>query len=232
MATPEAPALSDLAALSTLDDPTRRKLYDFVASSAAAVGRDEAAAAVGITRSLAAYHLDKLAGHELLEVSYGRPDGRSGPGAGRPAKLYRRAEREFVLHAPSRDYGLLAEIVLSVAESSGSSDLRADLERAAREIGWELGRASRPSSPYEALRARGYEPFDADAGVVRFRNCPFHTAATAHRELVCRLNLALVGGILTGLGASTLGALLEPGEAACCVAVRPKHPNEQLISPG
>jgi predicted ArsR family transcriptional regulator len=231
MATPEAPALSDLAALSALDDPTRRRLYDFVALSAAAVGRDEAAAAVGITRSLAAYHLDKLAGHELLEVSYGRPDGRSGPGAGRPAKLYRRAEREFVLRAPSRDYGLLAEIVLSVADSSGSSDLRADLERTARAIGCKLGQASRPSSPREALRARGYEPVDADPGAVRFRNCPFHAAATAHRELVCRLNLALVGGILTGLGASTLSAFLEPGKAACCVALRPNDP-DQRIAPG
>src|SRR5436190_14925906 len=111
-----AVALQDVGALGALDDPTRRALYAVVARSAAPVGRDDAAAAAGITRSLAAYHLDRLAEAGLVEATYARPPGRGGPGAGRPAKLYRRAERQFSLSTPPRDYELLAEILLAAAE--------------------------------------------------------------------------------------------------------------------
>src|SRR6266513_2112102 len=106
-----AAGLGDIEALSTLGDPTRRRLYEFVAGSGRTVGRDECAQVTEIDRSLAAYHLDKLVEHGLLEASYARPAGRTGPGAGRPAKLYRRGDREFVTRTPARDYGLLAELL-------------------------------------------------------------------------------------------------------------------------
>ena len=218
MSTQPAPGLSDLEALSALADPVRRRLYDYICAQPQAVGRDAAAAAAGTSRSLAAYHLDRLASEGLLEVSYGRPRGRGGPGAGRPAKLYRRADREFVLRAPPRDYLLLAEILLR-ADERGGAGVRAAVARSARELGEEIGRASRPVSVPELLRARGYEPFDED-GTIRFRNCPFHTLAEEHRRAVCGLNLALVEGILTGAGARKLAAALEPEHAGCCVAVR------------
>jgi predicted ArsR family transcriptional regulator len=212
--------LSDLEVLSALGDPTRRALYEFVAGSGAAVGRDEAATATGVARSLAAYHLDRLAEHDLLEVSYARPAGRAGPGAGRPAKLYRRAERDFVVRTPPRDYPLLAEILLRATEETGDPELVAGVDRAAGDIGREIGRAARPADAVDVLRARGYEPFDAGERTLRFRNCPFHAAVTEHRRPVCGLNLALVQGILRGLDARGVKAVLEPGRAACCVAVR------------
>jgi predicted ArsR family transcriptional regulator len=215
-----AASLLDLDVLGALGDPTRRRLYEFVAQTGVAVGRDEAAAAVGVNRALAAYHLDKLAEHGLLEVSYARPDGRGGPGAGRPAKLYRRPEREFAVSAPARDYPLLAEVLLRAAEEAGEATV---IERAAHKVGEQIGRAARPSSPREALRARGYEPFEADDRTIRFRNCPFHSAAEEHRGLVCSLNLTLVQGLLRGLGTRDVTAVLEPGQAACCVAVRARR---------
>src|SRR2546423_9971891 len=92
----QAPSLSDLPALAALEDQTRRRLYELVAAADAPLTRDDAAAATGIGRSLTAYHLDRLAAHGLLEVGYARARERRGPGAGRPAKLYRRAHREFV----------------------------------------------------------------------------------------------------------------------------------------
>jgi predicted ArsR family transcriptional regulator len=202
-----APGLQDLDALGALADPARRRLYIAVCGRDSPVGRDEAAAAAGLSRSLAAYHLDRLAACRLLEVSYGRPPGRGGPGAGRPAKLYRRAEREFVLRAPPRDYALLAEILLRADPE--------DVRISARKVGRELGRESR--SLVEALLARGYEPYD-DSGTLRFRNCPFHALADRHRDAVCGLNLALVQGILTGTGEKRR-ASLEPERAGCCVAV-------------
>lgn len=209
--------LSDLASLSSLADPVRRRLYDAVAASAKPVGRDEAAAAAGVGRSLAAYHLDRLADEGLLEVSYGRPEGRGGPGAGRPAKLYRRSEREFSLSAPPRDYGLLAEIVLQADEADPS--VRRSVERTARKVGERLGREARGDAVEEVLRRRGYEPF-FDEGTLRFRNCPFHALVESHRQSVCGLNLALVEGILAGAGARNARASLEPEPGCCCVAVR------------
>src|SRR5438093_127657 len=126
------------------------------------------------------YHLDRLAASGLLEASYARPSGRGGPGAGRPAKLYRRAEREFVLRTPPRDYVLLAEILLR-ADEEGSEVVRAAVERSAREVGAEIGRSADRAALEEILRERGYEPFTDEEGTLRFRNCPFHALADAHR---------------------------------------------------
>ena len=213
-----AAALQDLEALSALADPARRRLYDFVCGEGRPVGREEAALQAGIGRTLAAYHLDRLAASGLLEVSYGRLSGRSGPGAGRPAKLYRRSEREFVLRTPPRDYFLLAQILVRVDEEGGGA-VRAAVERSAREVGEEIGRSGDRAAIEELLRERGYEPFVDDEGVLRFRNCPFHALAATHRDAVCSLNLALVEGILDGAGARRHAAL-EPDRAGCCVAVR------------
>jgi predicted ArsR family transcriptional regulator len=214
-----APALDDLEPLVALGDPARRRLYEYVSRVGRTVGRDEAAAAAGMGRSLAAYHLDRLAADGLLEVSYERPEGRGGPGAGRPPKLYRRAGREFALHAPPRDYALLAEIFLRAGEGDGAA--RAAVERAARELGTELGRTAREAGLEEALRVRGYEPYD-DGGTIRFHNCPFHALAVEHRGSVCSLNLALVEGLVAGAGGGGgVRASLEPDRAGCCVAVGP-----------
>jgi predicted ArsR family transcriptional regulator len=215
-----AAGLSDLELLAALGDATRRRLYEFVAAAGAPVGRDEAAVRTGIARSLAAYHLDRLAEQGLLEVSYARPVGRSGPGAGRPAKLYRRAERDFVVRTPPRDYSLLAEVLLRAVEAADDATIGAAIDAAARGLGEEIGEAARPAEPFEVLRERGYEPFSADERTLRFRNCPFHAAAAEHRGPVCGLNLQLVQGILRGLGARRVKAVLEPGQAACCVAIK------------
>jgi predicted ArsR family transcriptional regulator len=206
------PGLEDVEALRALADPVRRRVYGFVAASAGPVTRDEAAAALGLGRSLAAYHLDRLGASGLLSVTYGRPSGRRGPGAGRPAKLYTRAEREFTLHAPPREYALVAEILLRAGAGRTPAD-------AAREVGRELGRAAPRGPIAEVLRARGYEPFDDD-GTLRFANCPFDALAQKHRQTVCSLNLELVEGVLEGAGAGGVSATLEPDRAGCCVAVR------------
>ena len=205
------PGLEDLDALRVLADPGRRRVYGFVAAAGRPVTRDEAAAALGLGRSLAAYHLDRLATSGLLSVSFGRPSGRRGPGAGRPSKLYERAQREFALHTPPREYELVAEILLRAGAGSAAE--------AAREVGRELGRAAPRAPIAEVLATRGYEPFDDD-GTLRFANCPFDALAQNHREAVCCLNLALVEGVLDGVGAEGVSATLEPDRAGCCVAVR------------
>ena len=210
----DSPGLDQIAALSALDDPVRRRLYKHVSGATEPVGRDAAAAAAGVTRSLAAYHLDRLAAEGLLEVAYERRSGRSGPGAGRPAKVYARAEREFSASAPPRDYGLAARLLAEAA----ARDRGGAAGSAQRDAAGRLGReaAGEPGDVVQLLAARGYEPYDDD-GVLRLRNCPFHAAARQHPEVVCDMNLALLRGLLDG---RDVEAVLEPGPGRCCVALR------------
>src|SRR4051812_15775669 len=105
-------------AIGLLQEPVRRAVYEYAAGRTEPVGRDEVATALGIGRTLAAFHLDKLAGAGLLEVSFGRRAG--GPGAGRPPKLYRRAATEVTVSIPPRDYRALAEILAEAIEVAGA----------------------------------------------------------------------------------------------------------------
>ena len=213
--------LEDVGALSALGDPTRRRAYDHVAAEGRPVGREEVAAALGIGRTLAAYHLDRLAADGLLSVSYERRSGRSGPGAGRPAKMYDRSERELVVSVPPRDYGLAARLLAHAAAHDEHGETRRALRAAADSLGREIA-AEAPEPPVlePLLRARGYEPFEDEDGVMRLRNCPFHAVAQTHPEVVCDMNLRLLEGLLAGLDAPGCEATLEPGPGRCCVAIR------------
>jgi predicted ArsR family transcriptional regulator len=231
-----SPGGPDLASLSSLDDPLRRRLYEVVASRPGPVSRDEAASAAGIGRALAVYHLDKLVESGLLTASYARPPGRSGPGAGRPAKVYARSDREFAVTVPPREYELAARLLVQAVEADPSDRSRAALAGAARRLGTELGSrfrssaASRDAASRDAaigrdvdvtgvLTQQGYEPCGGADGVIRLRNCPFHQLTEQHREVVCGMNLALVEGLLEGLGADGLQPVLDPRPGHCCVAI-------------
>lgn len=218
------PGGPDLASLSTLDDPVRRRLYEVVARQDGPMGRDEAAAAAGVGRALAVYHLDKLVESGLLTASYQRPPGRTGPGAGRPAKLYARSDREFTATVPPREYELAARLLVQVVESDSSGRSRAALDEAARRLGMELGSGFAGQGAAErdvegALTQQGYEPSLGGDGVIRLRNCPFHQLAERHRDVVCGMNLALVEGLVAGLGADGWRPVLDPWPGHCCVAI-------------
>jgi predicted ArsR family transcriptional regulator len=207
-----------LEALSSLGDPLRRALYRCAVGQDGGVGRDEAAAAVGISRALAAYHLDKLVEAGLLETRFERRTGRRGPGAGRTAKLYLRSASPVEVALPARDYELMAELLARAVEAGPSSgEAGAAVDRAARALGAEL--AAGPTGVRSLLADRGYEPYQDDQGVVRLRNCPFGRLAQAHRELVCRANLAFVQGLLQAHPRGGRRAVLDPRPGRCCVAL-------------
>jgi len=219
-----SPGGPDLASLSSLDDPVRRRLYEVVTRQPGPVSRDEAASAAGIGRALAVYHLDKLVESGLLTASYSRPPGRSGPGAGRPAKLYARSDREFAVTVPTREYELAARLLVQAVEADPSGRSRTALAEAARRLGTELGSAFRPDAAERddvegALTRQGYEPRRGGDGVIRLRNCPFHQLAEQHREVTCGMNLALVEGLVAGLGADGWHPALDPRPGHCCVAI-------------
>jgi predicted ArsR family transcriptional regulator len=212
----------DLASVSSLDDPVRRRLYQIISERPGPVGRDEAAEAAGVGRALAVYHLDKLVESGLLTASYLRPGGRSGPGAGRPAKLYARSEREFAVTVPPRHYELAARLLVQVVGSDPSGHSQAALVDAARVFGTELGSQHRAGAGPDlqcALAEHGYEPRCDSDGVIRLGNCPFHQLAEQHRELVCGMNLGLLEGLLAGLEATGCCAVLDPRPGHCCVAI-------------
>ncbi|MFE6714435.1 helix-turn-helix transcriptional regulator [Streptomyces sp. NPDC057695] len=155
----------DIDAIAMLQDPVRRRLYAYVVAQGREVGRNEAAEATGVARTLAAHHLDKLTGAGLLESGSRRLTGRSGPGAGRPAKVYTRASAERSVSLPARDYRTAAELLAEAAEEAG---LDAGLCAAARRRGEELRGSAAPCGDLdEAMRtlaARGYEPHLEPAG--------------------------------------------------------------------
>jgi predicted ArsR family transcriptional regulator len=212
------PGGPDLASLSSLDDPLRRRLYEVVTSHPGPVNRDDAASEAGIGRALAVYHLDKLVESGLLTASYQRPPGRRGPGAGRPAKVYARSDREFAVTVPPREYELAARLLVQAVEADPSARSRAVLAKAARRLGTELGSAFERDVK-GVLTQQGYEPCDGADGVIRLRNCPFHQLTEQHREVVCGMNLALVEGLVEGLGADGLRPVLDPQPDHCCVVI-------------
>lgn len=233
-----APNASDLDPLAALAEPVRRRLYEFVAAQGGPVDRDAAAAGVGIGRPLAAFHLDRLAAAGLLDVEYRRRSGRTGPGAGRPAKFYRRpVDRDVAVSLPPRRYRLAAEILAEAVEHD--RDATAAVLAAARERGAELADAMSdadagsgertlavPSTHdheplLNLLRSNGYEPFLEPDGTIRLRNCPFHALVADHRALTCSMNLAMLGAAVEELGDVGMVAMPRPVEGFCCVAFVP-----------
>ena len=209
--------LAHLDMVCSLDDPNRRRLYDYVVTQGHPVTRDHAAAALGLERSTAAYHLDKLVDGGLLAASFARPDGRGGPGAGRPAKHYERSSREFGVSVPPRDYELAADLLARAVEADQTGTVRDALERAAADIGREAATSTGSGARdlLDDLTARGFEPY-RDGDDIRLRNCPFHRLAQAHTELICGMNLALLTSLAESADAS-FHAELDPAPDRCCV---------------
>jgi predicted ArsR family transcriptional regulator len=235
-----------VAALHVLHDPVRRGLYRYVSAQPHEVSREEAARAVGVQRGLAAFHLDKLVDAGLLEVSaVRRVSGRSGPGAGRPARLYRRTAVQYEVSVPPRTYALAAELLAEAVEEAGA-DLA--VQAAARRLGVRLGAQTRaaagrvkertaapamvPSGVVEVLVQRGYEPY-RDGTAVRLGNCPFRDVATQFPAVVCGMNLALLEGLLDGADAVGIRAVMDPRPGQCCVALvaaEPAGPGPHFLS--
>ncbi|HEX3649722.1 MAG TPA: transcriptional regulator [Pseudonocardiaceae bacterium] len=199
--------VDELAAVALLAEPVRRRLYEYVRDRHSPVGRDEAAEAAGISRKLAAFHLDRLADVDLLAVDYRRLSGRVGPGAGRPAKLYSVSSRRFSVTVPQTGYALAAAIMAAALSSPDlGGDGRAAVERVATEVGERLGSvlhaehrgtAARRGAVERTLAELGFQPHQRGCELV-LGNCIFAELAATDRDLICSLNKALVSGIIAG----------------------------------
>jgi predicted ArsR family transcriptional regulator len=217
-----------VAAVAALAEPTRRRVYEHVVRQPAPVSRDDVAGTLGLARATAAFHLDRLVADGLLDIHFERRSGRTGPGAGRPAKLYRRSDVPVEVSLPQRHYDLAGELLAAAmveAEQSGEPP-RMVLERRAFRRGQELA-AGVPTGGAAAvvgvLEDAGFEPRVTD-GVVALANCPFHALAQQQTTLVCGMNLSLLGGVLDGIRDAGLVASLHPEPGMCCVRLDPAGP--------
>jgi predicted ArsR family transcriptional regulator len=219
-----------LATVAALAEPLRRGIYLFVASEPDAVSRDQAAERFGVSRAVAAFHLDKLADLGLLDVEFKRPAGRGGPGAGRPAKLYRASAREVSFSVPPREYEFAGEMLAEAVSVSIRDGVPVDqaLHDTARTVGHTLGRRALEEAGEavaadamvdaicDVLSSCAYQPH-VEGDQVVLLNCPFHALAQQYRDLVCGMNLALMTGLTEELEGAGLEARLDPHPGECCV---------------
>ena len=213
-------AVNRVDGVGALTDRLRRELYRLVAASDHPLSRDEAAAAANLPRSTAAFHLDRLVEVGLLAVEHRRLSGRTGPGAGRPTKLYRATAADVMASVPERHYELAGELLAASIERAERDGMpvREALATEAREMGMSI--AAEGAALEDALVRCGYAPASDGNGGLTLENCPFHALATRHTPLVCGANLALVQGAIEGTGDGRIPAL-EPSAGRCCVAIHP-----------
>jgi predicted ArsR family transcriptional regulator len=223
-----------ISRIAALDQPLRRDLYRLLSERNGWVTRDEAADALEVPRSVAAFHLDKLAAAGVVETTFLRTTGRTGPGAGRPAKVYRRGTAEVAASVPDRRYDLAGSLLATaIAESERTGAPVSDcLTATARAAGTVIGaeaaaatgplmtRGDRRNAVIDVLARHGYEPVAGTRGEIALVNCPFHRLAEEHRSLVCGMNLDFLAGLLEGIGpADRLDAHLAPEPGYCCVRI-------------
>jgi predicted ArsR family transcriptional regulator len=232
-ATGEAGFARRVTTLGSLADPVRRRLYRFVSEQPDAVSREQAADGVEVPRHTAKFHLDRLVDEGLLITEFRRLTGRSGPGAGRPAKLYRRSAKEVAVSLPSRRYDLAGQVLADAVERGlAGTPIDEALDAAAGAAASQAVDAASDANGSDldriagALRPYGYEPRVEDDLVLA--NCPFDRIAGSHPDVVCAMNHAFVAGVVDGLGCGGLEAAREPGEepdvSGCCVTVRARRP--------
>lgn len=222
-----------VAAIGALTEPTRRALYRYVATQPEPVSREQAARAVELPLHTAKFHLDRLVEDGLLDVEFRRLSGRSGPGAGRPSKLYRRSTRQFSISLPERRYELAGDVLATAIDRSirEGIPIAESVRDAAAETGRRLAAGFLADDDHSGpehedlertvrvLTRHGYEP-QRSGSRVRLANCPFDRLATDHTDLVCGLNLALIGGVIDGLQIRDVTPELAPEKGLCCVQLQ------------
>jgi predicted ArsR family transcriptional regulator len=239
-ALPEPTADDPVGTVAVLADEQRRRMYAYTRRARRPVTREEAASVTGISIKLAAFHLDKLVAAGLLRTRYENPGGTRK--VGRKPKVYEPTDADIRVSIPERRPDLIAEILLdAVLAARPDENARTAALRVARERGERCGAAERarrrpgrlgPERSVTAgeslLEGLGFEPDRQAPTRLRLLNCPFHPLAARAPELVCGMNHAFVDGMLVGLEATGVEAVLAPRPGQCCVELReparPDHP--------
>lgn len=228
------PGDAQIERLAVLEDELRLRIYRYLRRLGRPATREDVAEETGISRRLAAFHLEKLLEQGFLRSHYARPPGRGGPGAGRSAKYYEPSDVEVSVSIPDRHYDLAGSLLVEAIRKESSEETAQDAalrvsaergrdvgERVRRERGLGRPGPERTLSTAEVLLDRyGYEPYRPARTTVALRNCPFHALADQAPELVCAMNRSFIDGVLRGLGNDSVEAVLECKPGDCCVTLR------------
>ncbi|WAJ35121.1 helix-turn-helix domain-containing protein [Arthrobacter sp. FX8] len=208
-----------IAAVASLTDAKRLHLFELVASSPRPLGRDDVAEAAGMARSTVSFHLDRLVQDGLLAVEFHKPAGRTGPGSGRPAKMYRTVGSEIGASVPDRNYDLAGELMATAIEASQAdgAPVAESLRAAAFLKGRELAEAA--GDLEEFLTESGYQPEHDGEGGYLLPNCPFHRLSRAHAAVVCDMNGAFLRGAAVGCGSPEERVAPAAGAGHCCARI-------------
>ena len=212
-----------LAAVSDLADPVRRAVYDLVRDAPAPLSRDDVADSLGLPRATVAAQLDRLVRRGLLAVEFRRLGGRSGPGAGRPSKLYSDAVAEVAASVPQREYELAADLMARAIEEAARTNepVSETLPRMAREAGAAAAEGAGGQNLDAVLADTGYRPRHEEDGSVTLLECPFHRLSQRYRETVCGMNLAFLGAAAKQCGGAMRAVPDPAGPGRCCVRLEP-----------
>ena len=210
-----------MAAVASLGDEKRRQLFELIAASDTAVGRDDAALALGLPRSTASFHLDRLVQDGLLAVEFHKAAGKSGPGSGRPAKMYRQAMSEIGASVPDRNYNLAAELLVAAIEHSTATGAAVGDSLLATAYGKGQVLAADAASLADFLAGEGYEPRPDGAGGFVLVNCPFHRLSDGHPDVVCAMNGSFLQGAAAACGESAERVVSNSEPGQCCARITP-----------
>jgi len=181
--------------LAAVGDPELREALLFARSHARPVTADELAHEKGLHRNVARSRLERLVEAGLLAVGYERRTGRSGPGAGRPAKTYSVVPQLESIEFPlGRGESLAGLLVAALVARGGEKPLR----DVGIEFGRDLARSAklRPARSLEtgfervcaAVRRLGYqaslEQIGVKGAVIATPTCPLRPLVRARPEAV------------------------------------------------
>jgi predicted ArsR family transcriptional regulator len=206
--------------LAAVGDPELREALLFARSHARPVTADELARETGLHRNVARSRLERLVEAGLLAISYERRTGRSGPGAGRPAKTYSVVPQLESIEFPADQKEPVAALLVdALVARAGDEPLR----EVGVEYGLALARAARlrPAKRLEtgfervcdAVRRLGYqaslEHADEHGAVIATPTCPLRPLVRARPEAV-----EIDRGMWAGLASCALEGV-EIGEVRC-----------------
>jgi predicted ArsR family transcriptional regulator len=204
--------------LDAVGDHELRETLLFARAQTAPVTADQVASGQGIHRNVARGRLERLAEAGLLIASFERRTGRSGPGAGRPAKTYRVAPELTAIEFPERRYESLVGLMVDALPEQGR---RSRLRDVGSTFGQDLARKAhlRPAKAFRtaldhvcaALGGLGYQASIAEvsgkSAVITTPTCPLRPLVRAHpalAELDRGMWVALLARALAGTDADEI----------------------------
>lgn len=214
-----------IQAVSVLSDPVRTAIYDYLRQQDEPAGRDEVARELGLPRNTATFQLERLAKAGLVEVEFRKLGQATGPGSGRPSKLYTVTAQEVVASVPHREYTLAAMMMVQTIERASEEQrpIGELLDEVVRQTGKEI--ALERGALLEVLKDHGYIPESTPDGTVIMRSCPFHQLAAQFTNTVCAMNQELLSAVVEHTEAPYDVCRIAPQSGHCCVRLTPRDAN-------